>query len=87
MKLRISLQVKSLSEVLRPARERGTELEQAITSMFAVMNAYTGDRAKLTLQGAELPLPRRLFVVRDPLGREVAGGRTRQGAERRRLHC
>ena len=45
--------VRSLSEVLQPARERGTELEQAITSMFAVMNVYTGDQAKLTLQVAE----------------------------------
>jgi hypothetical protein len=44
---------RSLSEVLQPARERGTELEQAITSMFAVMNVYTGDQAKLTLQVAE----------------------------------
>lgn len=32
---------------------RGTELEQAITSMFAAMNVYTGDQAKLTLQVAE----------------------------------
>ncbi|RXG86227.1 hypothetical protein [Bradyrhizobium vignae] len=42
--------VKSLSEILQPAKMRGTELEQAITSMFAVMNVYTGDQAKLTLQ-------------------------------------
>jgi hypothetical protein len=49
----LSLRVKSLSEILQPARERGTELEQAITSMFAVMNVYTGDQAKLTLQVAE----------------------------------
>ena len=38
------LQVKSLSEVLQPARERGTELEQAIMAMFAVMNVWTADR-------------------------------------------
>lgn len=44
---------RSLSEVLQPAKTRGTELEQAITSMFAVMNVYTGDQAKLTLQVAE----------------------------------
>ncbi len=45
--------VKSLSEILQPARKRGTELEQAVTSMFAVMNVYTGDQAKLTLRVAE----------------------------------
>jgi hypothetical protein len=45
--------VRSLSEVLQPARERGLELEKAIASMFAVMNVYTGDQAKLTLQVAE----------------------------------
>ena len=46
----LSLQAKSLSEVLQPARDRGTELEQAIISMFVVMNVYTGDQAKLTLR-------------------------------------
>jgi hypothetical protein len=45
--------MKSLSEILQRARERGVELEKAITSMFAVMNVYTGDQAKLTLQVAE----------------------------------
>lgn len=49
----VSQAVRSLSEVLQPAKARGTELEQAITSMFAVMNVYTGDQAKLTLQVAE----------------------------------
>jgi len=49
----VSQSVRSLSEVLQPARERGIELEQAVTSMFAVMNVYTGDRAKLTLQVGE----------------------------------
>jgi hypothetical protein len=38
--------VRFLSDVLQPVRERGIELEQAITSMFAVMNVYTGDQAK-----------------------------------------
>ncbi|MGY4295097.1 hypothetical protein ACVWXN_003192 [Bradyrhizobium sp. i1.4.4] len=37
------LQEKSLSE---PARERGNELEEVITPMFAMMNVYTGDKAK-----------------------------------------
>jgi hypothetical protein len=49
----LSVQVKSLSDVLQPARERGIELEQSVTSMFAVMNVYTGDQAKLTLRVAE----------------------------------
>jgi len=49
----VSRAVRSLSDVLQPARERGIELEQAITSMFAVMNVYTGDQAKLTLQVME----------------------------------
>lgn len=48
----LSQQVKSLSEVLQPARERGPELEIAIGSMFAVMNVFTGDEAKLKLQVA-----------------------------------
>jgi hypothetical protein len=49
----LSLQVKSLSEILQPARERGPELEKAIGGMMAVMNVYTGDQAKLSLQVAE----------------------------------
>jgi len=48
----LSQQVKSLSEILQPARERGPELEVAIGSMFAVMNVFTGDDAKLKLQVA-----------------------------------
>lgn len=48
----LSQQVKSLSEILQPARERGPELEMAIGSMFAVMNVFTGDEAKLKLQVA-----------------------------------
>jgi hypothetical protein len=38
---------------LKPAKTRGTGLEQSISSMFAVMNVYTGDQAKLTLQVAK----------------------------------
>ncbi len=49
----LSLQVKSLSEILQPARERGNELEKVIAPMFAAMNVYTGDQAKLTLQVAK----------------------------------
>jgi hypothetical protein len=49
----VSLAVKSLSEILQPARERGPELELAIGGMMAVMNVYTGDQAKLSLQVAE----------------------------------
>lgn len=48
----LSHQVKSLSEILQPARDRGPELEIAIGSMFAVMNVFTGDDAKLKLQVA-----------------------------------
>jgi hypothetical protein len=49
----VSLQVKSLSEILQPARERGPELEKAVGGLMAVMNVYTGDQAKLSLQVAE----------------------------------
>lgn len=49
----LSDRVRSLSEILQPAREREVELEKAIASMFAVMNVYTGDQAKLTLQVGE----------------------------------
>jgi hypothetical protein len=49
----VSAALKSLSEILQPARERGNELEKVIAPMFAVMNVYTGDQAKLTLQVAE----------------------------------
>jgi hypothetical protein len=38
---------------LQPARDRGNELEKVIAPMFAVMNVYTGDQVKLTLQVAE----------------------------------
>lgn len=48
----LSHQVKSLSEILQPSRERGPELELAIGSMMAVLNVYTGDEAKLRLQVA-----------------------------------
>lgn len=49
----VSQAVKSLSEILQPARERGGELELAIGGMMAVMNVYTGDQTKLSLQVAE----------------------------------
>lgn len=49
----VSSAVRSLSEILQPARERGGELELAIGGMMAVMNVYTGDQAKLSLQVAE----------------------------------
>lgn len=49
----VSLQVKSLSEILQPARERGPELEKAVAGMMAVMNVFTGDQAKLSLQVVE----------------------------------
>jgi hypothetical protein len=42
--------VKSLSEILQPARERGPELEFEIGKLFAGFNVYTGDEAKLKLQ-------------------------------------
>jgi hypothetical protein len=35
------------------ARDRGPELEVAIASLMAVMNVYTGNQAKLSLQVAE----------------------------------
>lgn len=59
----LSQQLKSLSKVLQPAKERGPELEIATGSMFAVMNVFTGDEAKLKLQVAgwrEYPL----FAIR-----------------------
>ncbi|MGY3690536.1 hypothetical protein ACVIGA_000616 [Bradyrhizobium sp. USDA 3240] len=49
----LSHQVKSISEILQPARVRGPELDVAIGSMFAVMNVYTGDDAKLKMQVAD----------------------------------
>lgn len=49
----VSSAARSLSEILRPARERGPELELAIGGMMAVMNVYTGDQVKLQLQVAE----------------------------------
>jgi hypothetical protein len=44
---------KLLSEILQPARERGPELEVAIGGLMAVMNVFTGDQAKLSLQVSE----------------------------------
>ena len=35
--------VKSLSRILRPARERGPELEIVILKLFAGFNVFTGD--------------------------------------------
>lgn len=43
----VSLSVKSLSELLAPARTRGPELEAQILKMFAAFNLYTGDQGKL----------------------------------------
>lgn len=37
----MSFRVKPLSEILQPARERGTELEK---SVFAVFNVFSGTR-------------------------------------------
>jgi hypothetical protein len=50
----VSQAVISVSGILQPARQRGTELEQSITSMFAVMNVYTESQAKVTLQVAQV---------------------------------
>jgi hypothetical protein len=49
----VSQSVRSLSEILQPARERGPELEKAIGGMMAAMNVFTGDQTKLSLQVAE----------------------------------
>jgi hypothetical protein len=49
----VSFQVRSLSEILQPAREHGPELEKPVAGMMAVMNVFTGDQAKLSLQVAE----------------------------------
>jgi hypothetical protein len=40
----------SLSELLAPAGRRGTELEQAVTKLFAAFNVFTGDQVKLRAQ-------------------------------------
>lgn len=45
-----SSQVKHLTEILTPSRERGAELEFEIMKLFAVFNLYTGDEAKTKLQ-------------------------------------
>lgn len=45
--------VKSLSDFLQPARERGPELEKAVGGLMAAMNVFTGDQAKLSLQVCE----------------------------------
>ena len=42
--------VKSLSEILQPARERGPELELVIGKLFGGFNVYSGDEAKLKAQ-------------------------------------
>lgn len=39
--------MKSLSDLLEPARNRGPELEAQILKMFAAFNLYTGDQGKL----------------------------------------
>jgi hypothetical protein len=44
--------VKSLSEILQPARDRGAELEFEVGKLFAGFNVYTGDEGKLKLQVA-----------------------------------
>jgi hypothetical protein len=44
--------VKSLSDILQPARERGPELEFEIGKLMAAFNVWTGDDAKLKLQVA-----------------------------------
>jgi hypothetical protein len=46
----LSHQVKSLSEILRPARDRGPELEIEVAKLFAAFNVYTGDEGKLKAQ-------------------------------------
>lgn len=46
----VSSQVKSLSEILTPARERGHELELEVSKLFAVFNLFTGDEGKTRLQ-------------------------------------
>jgi hypothetical protein len=86
-RLTVAQAVRSLSEVLQPARERGTELEQAITSMFAVMNVYTGDQAKLSLQVAEWCHYLEDFpIYAIPQGREMDCCQQGQAAKRCRLH-
>ena len=42
--------MKSLSEILRPARERSVELEFEVGKLFAAFNVWAGDEAKLKLQ-------------------------------------
>lgn len=39
--------MRSLTDLLVPARDRGPELEAQILKMFAAFNLYTGDRGKL----------------------------------------
>lgn len=39
--------VLSLSDILRPARDRGPELDALIAKMFAAFNIYTGDQGKI----------------------------------------
>jgi hypothetical protein len=75
-KLSLSQSVTSLSEVLRPARERGPELEFEIGKLFAGFNVYTGDEGKLKLQIAvwceqqeEFPL----FAIRKAVRWSVRG--------------
>lgn len=42
--------MKSLSDILAPARTRGPELEAEILKLFAAFNLYTGDQGKLNAQ-------------------------------------
>jgi hypothetical protein len=76
--------VKSLSEILQPARERGNELEKVIAPMFAVMNVYTDDQANSpsrSLSGAII-----WRITRYPQGGGVGGCFKGQAAQRRGLH-
>lgn len=46
----VSSRVKSLTELLVPARLRGAELEMEVAKLFAVFNVFTGDEGKTKLQ-------------------------------------
>lgn len=73
----VSQLVRSLSEILQPARNRGPELEAEILKLFAAFNLYTGDQAKLNTQLAvwaeeleEFPM----FAIRKAYRWAVRGG-------------
>jgi hypothetical protein len=51
-KASVSQSVRSLSEILQPAGERGAELEMVVGKLFAGFNVYTGDEGKLKAQVA-----------------------------------